>query len=268
MTMGGGGVTIRGMELLADLQSLCTLGQRQLMATDYLTARDTLEQAENMAFAGRDWDGLARLYMPLQETRRQIRQRCGEGEVDMGVVVPPGVSPGEFAEDFLATHTHGQYLIAGPGGGGSSPLAFAGAVRTAARDKRLYVETFLAGCYRVGGDSIFVVAPTAHTVLPPGTADSVDALTATPHCLVLPAVELPARAARGDTGTYGLTMSIWERLAAPHLAACLAASAAVPAGQRIKALKRVIEIDPGCEMAHQVISRIAAGAARARPVGG
>jgi hypothetical protein len=149
-------------------------------------------------------------------------------------------------------------------------LAFASAVREAAAKKRLYVEAFLAGQYRVGDQTVFVVAPTAGTVMPAGiagrSAGGIDALTGTPHCLVLRAEDLPARVVRGDTTSYGLTMSIWERLAAPHLAACVAGSVAVPAEQRIAALKRVIEIDPGCEVAHQMISRIAGEAARQRGV--
>jgi hypothetical protein len=118
----------------------------------------------------------------------------------------------------------------------------------------------LAGRLREAGYHLTI--ETAGTVMPAGIAGGIDALTATPHCLVLRAEDLPGRTTRGDTGTYGLTMSIWERLAAPHLAACMAGSAAVPAGQRIAALKRVIEIDPGCEVAHQMISRISGEAAR------
>ena len=59
------------------LQQLCELGQQQLMATDYLRAEATLVQAEQLAIQTGDFDTLSRLYMPLQEARRQKRQRCG-----------------------------------------------------------------------------------------------------------------------------------------------------------------------------------------------
>ena len=52
-----------------DLQSRCELGQQQLMRTQYLDAEATLVAAEAEAWAARDFDTLARLYMPLQEAR-------------------------------------------------------------------------------------------------------------------------------------------------------------------------------------------------------
>ena len=64
------------------LQEQCELGQAQLMRMEYLQAEATLAAAERVAWAQRDWDALSRLYMPLQETRRQKRQRCGDGIVD------------------------------------------------------------------------------------------------------------------------------------------------------------------------------------------
>src|SRR5476651_2360561 len=61
------------------IQSLCQLGQEQLTRMEYLEAERTLAAAEKPAWDVRDFDALARLYMPLQEARRQRRQRCGEG---------------------------------------------------------------------------------------------------------------------------------------------------------------------------------------------
>src|SRR3954447_17392790 len=65
----------------AELQEVCERGQRELMDMNYLAAERTLEAADGAAWAARDWDTLGRLYMPLQEARRQKRQRCGEGIV-------------------------------------------------------------------------------------------------------------------------------------------------------------------------------------------
>src|SRR6478752_3970854 len=70
----------------SDLQSLCELGQEQLMRMEYLAAERTLERAEAIAWDARDFDTLARLYMPLQEARRQRRQRCGEGVVCLDLI--------------------------------------------------------------------------------------------------------------------------------------------------------------------------------------
>src|SRR6188768_1437288 len=64
-----------------NLQDLCEQGQERLMATDYWGAERLLAKAERLAWDAQDFDTLARLYMPLQEARRQRRQRCGEGLV-------------------------------------------------------------------------------------------------------------------------------------------------------------------------------------------
>ena len=61
------------------IEQLCEHGQDQLSRMEYLEAERTLAAAEEIAWWARDWDTLARLYMPLQEARRQRRQRCGEG---------------------------------------------------------------------------------------------------------------------------------------------------------------------------------------------
>src|SRR5277367_1099885 len=68
------------------LQGLCARGQELLMATDYLAAEAALVEAETLAFALADFDTLGRLYMPLQEARRQRRQRCGEGIVCLDLI--------------------------------------------------------------------------------------------------------------------------------------------------------------------------------------
>src|SRR5437763_17138410 len=97
-----------------DLQSLCERGQELLIATDYLAAEDVLVRAEKLALDGEDFDTLSRLYMPLQEARRQRRQRCGEGVVKLDLVA-------EFhdhvldAEQIVRDFPHGQLLVAGWG---------------------------------------------------------------------------------------------------------------------------------------------------------
>ena len=70
----------------SDVQALCEQGQQLLMETRYWDAERALAQAERIAWEARDWDTLARLYMPLQEARRQRRQRCGEGVIALDLL--------------------------------------------------------------------------------------------------------------------------------------------------------------------------------------
>ena len=97
------------------LQSLCELGQQQLIATDYLAAEGTLVEAESIALEQGNFDALSRLYMPLQEARRQRRQRCGEGTIHLSLLAAgpddAAIDPGRLLEQF----PHGQLLIAGWG---------------------------------------------------------------------------------------------------------------------------------------------------------
>ncbi|HSV13959.1 MAG TPA: hypothetical protein VLI90_06840, partial [Tepidisphaeraceae bacterium] len=134
------------------LQEQCELGQRQLMATEYLDAIDTLAAAEAVAWANRDYDTLARLYMPLQEARRQARQRCGEGTVRFDIIAR---APGD-AIDPEQLPNHGQLLVAG-----WASMEPALRVRAIARERQQYVETFLAAAFPVAGsaDPAIVVVP-------------------------------------------------------------------------------------------------------------
>src|SRR5437016_5171076 len=99
---------------LEQLQALCELGQQQLMRMEYLEAAASLADAERHAWAARDWDTLARLYMPLQEARRQIRQRSGEGIVCLDLIAEgqgDALDPLHVVQNF----SHGQLLVAGWG---------------------------------------------------------------------------------------------------------------------------------------------------------
>src|SRR5687768_5487965 len=93
----------------SDLQSLCELGQQQLMRTEYLDAESTLAAAEVQEWRGRDFDTLARLYMPLQEARRQRRQRCGEGVVALDLIAQ-GPEDDLDGRRIVENFPHGQLL--------------------------------------------------------------------------------------------------------------------------------------------------------------
>src|SRR6476660_9073505 len=97
---------------LQELQGLCEAGQRELMATNYLAAEKILARAEQIAFDQREFETLSRLYMPLQEARRQRRQKCGEGTVHLGLIAK---SPSDklSPQQIIEQYPFGQLLIAG-----------------------------------------------------------------------------------------------------------------------------------------------------------
>jgi hypothetical protein len=234
---------------------LCEQGQELLMRMEYLKAESLLVQAEHQAFASRDWDLLARLYMPLQETRRQRRQRCGEGIVCLDLLAESAadkIEPRHIVEHY----PHGQLLV-----GGWGSIAPAIGVRDLAARRQLYVETFLAAVYPTDSERTTVIVPTPDSPLPQLQPMSLDQLRAQlpPRCIVLSDHELPSGPRKGTYETYGEMMSLWERLHAPFLAAADATSDPL---QRIEGYRRTIEVDYACELAHQKLSDVAKMLAR------
>jgi hypothetical protein len=242
-----------------NLQHLCELGQSQLMAMRYLDAESALVQAEAIALANEDWDTLSRLYMPLQECRRQRRQRCGEGVVKLDLFAASPDQP-IVAEEIVARYPHGQLLVAG--WASIDPPAD---VRTAASHRQLYLETYLGAIYPLPGDArCVVIVPTADIALPaPMPNQPVDELLKRlpPFSIVLHPNELPAGEKRGDTTTYAFTMATWERLHLPFLAA---GDQTKDPRHRIAAYRRTIEVDYACELAHQRLSETAKELMRTR----
>jgi hypothetical protein len=233
------------------LQEQCELGQQQLMRTDYLEAISTLAAAEQAAWAAKDFDTLARLYMPLQEARRQARQRCGEGIVRLDYIAT-GPDDTPDAERLLSDVPHGQVLVAGWGS-----IAPAVRVRQLAAEREQYVETFLAVVYPTDlGRRAVVIVPMAAETPPPVEARSVEMLSALlpPHSLIFDVDELPPGSHRGDTQTYARVMAMWERLHRPFLAA---ADADRDPLQKMADYRTTIEVDPACELAHQRLSDVA-----------
>src|SRR6186713_2470944 len=125
----------------AALQDLCETGQALLMETRYLEAERALVAAEHEAWAARDWDTLARLYMPLQEARRQRRQRCGEGVVALDLLAQ-GPDDRLDGRHVVENYPHGQLLVAG--WGSIEPAIEA---RRCQAQHELFVETFLGAVY-------------------------------------------------------------------------------------------------------------------------
>jgi len=222
-----------------EVQELCERGQEQLMAMDYLRARQTLESAEAAAWDLRDWDTLARLYMPLQEVHRQIRQTCGEGMVVLDLWA---ASPGERidAEEILKKYPQGQLLMAG-----WESIEPALAVRRLARQRSLYVETFLAWSHATEQGVSIVMAPTADASAYP-----------------LPeykAEEIPKGARKGNSQTYALVMGWWENLHRPFLEAADKENDPVA---KMEKYRKTIEVDYACELAHQKLADAARELAR------
>jgi hypothetical protein len=240
-----------------DLQQLCDLGQQQLMRTEYLDAEATLAAAEAEAWSRRDFDTLSRLYMPLQEARRQRRQLCGEGVVALDLLAQ-GPEDDIDGKRIVENYPHGQLLVAGWG-----TFAPAAEVRRLQREHKLYLETFLGAVYAIGAGRVLVIAPLEDVALPDLQPRSVDDLVRRlpAHCLVLGIDELPKGQKKGDTQTFAGVMALWERLHAPFLAA---ADHTTDPVQRIEGYRITQRVDYGCELAHQKASDLARELARAR----
>jgi len=240
-----------------ELQSLCDEGQQQLQRMEYLASERTLERAERIALEREDFDSLGRLYMPLQEARRQRRLRCGEGVVRLDLFAD-GPNHRLDVEQIIARYPHGQLLIAG-----WCSIEPAVRFRELLRQRELYVETYLAAVYPVGGSRAVVVVPSADVALPPDANGSIDELVGRlpAHSIVMGEGALPGGERRGTTETFAHTMSLWERLHAPFLAA---ADMQIDPLQKIHAFRRTIGVDYACELAHQKLSDTARQLARQR----
>lgn len=225
------------------------------MRTEYLDAEATLAAAEAQALAERDWDLLSRLYMPLQEARRQCRQSCGGGVVRLDLLAEGPQDPITGAQ-VVQEYPHGQLLVAGWG-----TIQPAIQVRRLALQLKLYVETYLAAAYPIGASRAVVIVPTEDVRLPEPRPMSIDELLPQlpAHSIVLGEGELLRGPRAGDSQTFAQTMALWERLHAPFLSA---ADVQVDPIQKIEAYRTTIRVDYACELAHQKLSAVARELAR------
>jgi hypothetical protein len=228
------------------MQELCELGQRQLMAMQYLAAQRTLEQAEHLAWEARDWDALGRLYLPLQEARRQQRQRCAEGIIQLDCVALNADQKLD-ARQIVALHPQGQLLVAG-----WQSLEAALRVRELASEHGLYLETFLAAAFpaadAAANGPIVVVVPLEDAALSPPNWP--------PHSIVLRTRDLPAGPHRGDWRICAWVADLWQRLHLPFLAA---ADALQDPLTKIEAYRQTLRVDNACELAHQKLAETVRG---------
>lgn len=225
------------------------------MRMEYLQAEATLERAERIAWERKDFDTLSRLYMPLQETRRQRRQRCGEGIVALNLIAQ-GPTDALDGRRVIENYPHGQLLVAG-----WESIAPSLKVRELQQQHQLFVETFLAAVYPIGAGCAVVIVPLAETPPPdrhPATIDDLIRL-APPHSLIYNADELPKGTRKGDWHTYAEVMAMWERLHTPFLAA---ADMQVDPIQKMEGYRKTIRVDYACELAHQKLSDVAKSLSR------
>jgi hypothetical protein len=233
-----------------DLPILCEEGQSLLVQTRYLEAEKALEFASDIAWDARDFDTLSRLYMPLQEARRQRRQRCGEGTVCLDLIAA-GPNDDLSGRRVAENYPNGQLLVAG-----WKSISPAIELMETQKAHGLYVESFLAAVYPLDGARAIVIVPTVDARLPQGDFNSIGALAGRlpQHCIVLSERDLPRGARPGTCETYAEVMATWERLHAPFLAA---ADAETDPLRKIEAYRRTIAVDYACELAHQRLSDVA-----------
>lgn len=234
------------------IQSLCQQASDHLVATRYIEAEQLLVRAEVMAWNNRDWDALHRLYMPLQEARRQRRQVAMDGTVQLDFIAEApqqSIDVERIARDL----PRGQVLVAGFG-----TIAPAEKLRAIAATENLYLDVFLGAAYRIGGQTLIVIVPTPGVTLPAPEQMTLDTLLRKlpPHSITLPASELPKGAHKGTTQTAVRTMALWEQLHLPFLAA---ADATVDPVARMQGYRKTLGVDYACELAHQRLSDVARG---------
>lgn len=234
------------MTTSSSLADLCERGSELLMAMDYLGAEAALAKAERIALADDDFDALSRLYLPLQEARRQQRQRCGEGIVCLDLCAT-GPADHVEARHVLEHYPHGQLLVAG-----WQSIEPAIKLRALAKEKSLYVETFLGAVYKVENRRLILIAPFETSKLPGKCETLAELKSKSPAgSICISEAELPTGARKGTFETYGQVMSIWERLAAPFLSAT---DQLMDPRARIDGYRQTIQVDHACELAHQRLS--------------
>lgn len=236
-----------------------------LSRTDYLAAEKILMQAEQIGWDGQDWDTLSRLYMPLQECRRQKRQIALSGTMLVNITHDK-VSSEEIAERCK----QGEVLIAGDGN-----ISAGISLRRLAKEKELYLEAFLAAGYQIGERRAVVIVALENAVLPAaGEIQTLDQLLhrVPAHSLVVAENEIMV-SKEGSMGVSPMSVelnmgetpmlrrdsadavSLWERLHLPYLAA---ADAEVDPVRRMAGYRLAIQVDNGCELAHQKLADVAA----------
>ena len=243
---------------MSDLQSQCELGQQQLMAMDYLAAEATLAAAAESAWQSADFDTLSRVYLPLQEARRQRRQRAGEGTVCLDLIAT-GPDDQPNAHEIIDRYPHGQLLIAG-----WANITAAVELRRLQAERTLFVETFLAAVYPTDNGNVTILIALPDAALPPPEIQPLGQLLAKlpPHSLLIGPADLLRGPRSATADTYAHVMDLWERLHSPFLRAADAESDPLA---RMAAYRQTIQVDCACELAHQKLAQTSKSLIRRPP---
>ena len=215
------------------------------MRMEYLQAEATLAAVFEEAIKIEDWDTVARAALPLQEARRQRRQTCGLGVVNLNILAT-GAEDRLNVEEILQQNPRGQLLVAGWG-----TTAPAVRLRELARQRRMYVETFLGAVYPLNDGHAVAIVPLEESPLPEARPRSLDQLKKAlpPHCLLIQNLKSKIQN----------PMSLWEDLHTPFLAA---ADAETEPSEKIALYLKTIAVDYACEFAHQRLAEVARQLAR------
>jgi hypothetical protein len=229
----------------SEIQDACERGQQLLIQTEYWSAELILAEAENAAWMSREFDALSRLYLPLQECRRQRRQKCLDGIICLDILAR---SPEDSIDpkEIVNRYPQGTLLV-----GGWQSITLAVEVRRLQFERRQYAETFLAAVYPAGESISISISPFA-AIEPQRMRTGGDLMQ--DHSLMMhestlrcgpgaPAKELAAQA-----------NTLWELLHAPFL---LDADRATDPLHKIELYRKTIEVDYGCELAHQKLAEVA-----------
>jgi hypothetical protein len=227
------------------LQEQCMAGQQLLAAQEYVEAEQVLIRAESEALKLRDWDTLARLYMPLQEARRQRRQRTLQGLFCLDLI---SEGPDDHIEGrhVLDNYPHGTLLVSGWG-----TIEPALQARKLQARFKLYADVLLGATYPlIGGGQVVVVIPHEHAILPPVCPRRLGEIGGVmpAHSLVFREGELPEGPRQGTPELISRVQGWWEQLHWPYM---VDARDTRDLRRRIGAYRRAIEVDYSCELAHQ-----------------
>lgn len=131
---------------LTHMERLWDIGQQHLAAGHYVAAARDLEAAEGLAWRRRDPTSLARIYLPLMEARRQIRQNAVEGPLLLAATDTPHTLNAALRD--LTSRDAGTLVI-----NCRDACKAAGSVRYAARRNLACLEALIAiahaGQYRL-----------------------------------------------------------------------------------------------------------------------
>ena len=119
---------------------LCREGERSLAAGQYVVAQRLLRQAEAQAWRQRDGDALAKIYLPLTEASRLLRQQACEGVIVISTG-DDGIGRRRMVREFSCQRA-GTILL-GANAGARSVLKMLRRVRYEARKSGYALEALL-----------------------------------------------------------------------------------------------------------------------------